>query len=312
MTATRTAATVVVDNDEETTVSDRIGWVGLGGMGRPMAANVARAGFDLTVCDLRPEPVAELVGLGAAAAHDAVATAAAADVLLVSLPGRAASEEVAAAVFAATPRPAVYVELSTLAPKVMQAMAAQAEEAGVAFVDAPVSGNVRARNEGTLAVMAGGDPAAFERARPVLDTIGANVFHLGPVGAGSVAKVSNNLIGLTNLVTAMEGLLLGARNGLEVEQLREVIMTASGAGPSVLGVAHQHRTRRYRESTTPNAALRIVVKDLELAVELAREVGLPVRCAEAALASFRAAAAAGLGEAEMFALLDHLESVHLT
>lgn len=288
-------------------MSDRIGWVGLGGMGRPMAANVARAGFDLTVCDLRPEPVAELVGLGAASAPDAVTTAAAADVLFVSLPGRSASEAVAAQVFAAEPRPSVYVELSTLAPKVMQAMATQAEAAGVAFVDAPVSGNVRARNEGTLAVMAGGDTAAFERARPVLDTIGANVFHLGPVGAGSVAKISNNLIGLTNLVTAMEGLLLGSRHGLEVEQLREVIMTASGAGPSVLGVAHQYRTRRYRDVATPMAALRIVVKDLELAVELAQEVGLPVRAAQGALASFQEAAAAGMGEQEMFALLDHLE-----
>jgi 3-hydroxyisobutyrate dehydrogenase-like beta-hydroxyacid dehydrogenase len=190
----------------------------------------------------------------------------------------------------------------------MQAMAAQAAAAGVAFLDAPVSGNVRARNEGNLAVMAGGEVADFERVKPVLDTIGANVFHLGPVGAGSVAKISNNLIGLTNLVTAMEGLLLGQRNGLEVEQLREVIMTASGAGPSVLGVAHQYRTRRYRSSTTPNAALRIVVKDLELAIELAQEVRLPVRAAQGALASFREAAAAGLAEQEMFALLDHLES----
>lgn len=292
-------------------MSDRIGWVGLGGMGRPMAANVARAGFDLTVCDLRPEPVAELAGLGAATAPSAAEVAQACDVMLVSLPGKAASLEVAAQVFAAEPRPAVYVELSTLSPTVMQAMAADAEAAGVAFVDSPVSGNVRARNEGTLAVMAGGDEAAFERARPVLETIGANVFHLGPVGTGSVAKISNNLIGLTNLVTAMEGLLLGSRNGLDVERLREVIMTASGAGPAVLGVAHQYRTRRYRDVATPVAALRIVVKDLELAVELAEEVGLPVRAAQGALESFRSAAAAGLGEAEMFALLDHLEATDL-
>ena len=176
-------------------------------------------------------------------------------------------------------------------------------------MDAPVSGSVKARNEGTLAVMAGGSVTAFERVRPVLDTIGANVFHLGPVGAGSVAKVSNNLIGLTNLVTAIEGLLLGQRSGLEIDTLRDVIMTASGAGPSVLGVAHQYRTRRYRESTTPNAALRIVVKDLELAVELAQEVGLEVRTAQGALASFRAAAESGLADHEMWALLDYLETV---
>lgn len=288
---------------------DRIGWIGLGGMGKPMAANVARGGFDLTVCDLRPEPVTELVQLGAAAARSAVETAAACDVLFVSLPGRDASEQVATEVFAAGPRPDVYVELSTLSPATMQELAARAEAAGIDFLDAPVSGNVRARTEGTLAVMAGGDAAAFERVRPVLDAIGGNVFLLGPVGSGSVAKIANNLIGLTTLVTAMEGMLLGMRNGLGVDQLRDVVMTASGACPAVLGVAHQYRTRRYRHDGAPQAAIRIVVKDLELALELAADVGLPVRTASAALDAWRDAAAAGLSDAEMWALLDHLEAM---
>jgi 3-hydroxyisobutyrate dehydrogenase-like beta-hydroxyacid dehydrogenase len=189
----------------------------------------------------------------------------------------------------------------------MRALGEQAGAAGVAFLDAPVSGNVRARNEGTLAVMAGGDAAAFERVKPVLDTIGANVFLLGPVGAGSIAKIANNLIGLTTLVTAMEGMLLGIRQGLGGDELRDVIMTASGACPAVLGVAHQHRTRRYRHEGPPQAAIRIVIKDLELAVELGAEAGLPVRTAAAALESFRAAAAAGRSEAELWMLLDHLE-----
>ena len=289
-------------------MTDRIGWVGLGGMGKPMAANVARGGFDLTVCDLRPEPVQELAQLGAAVARSAVETAAACDVLFVSLPGRAASEQVASEVFAADARPQVYVELSTLAPATMRGLAAQADAAGVEFLDVPVSGNVRARTEGTLAVMAGGDPAAFERIKPVLDTIGANVFLLGPVGSGSVAKIANNLIGLTTLVTAMEGMLLGMRNGIPADELRDVIMTASGAGPAVLGVAHQYRTRRYRHDGPPQAAIRIVVKDLELALQLAADVGLPVRTAAAALDAWRDAAASGLSDSEMWCLLDHLES----
>jgi 3-hydroxyisobutyrate dehydrogenase-like beta-hydroxyacid dehydrogenase len=288
-------------------MQDKLGWVGLGGMGRPMAANVARAGFDVTVCDLRPEPVAELVGLGAAAATSAADAATGADVVFVSLPGKAASEQVASEVFALDRPPAVYVELSTLSPATMRGLGERARAAGVAFIDAPVSGNVRARNEGSLAVMAGGEPEAFERVKPVLDTIGANVFLLGPVGAGSIAKVANNLIGLTTLVTAMEGMLLGMRHGLGGDELRDVIMTASGACPAVLGVAHQHRTRRYRHDGTPQAAIRIVIKDLELAVELGAEVGLPVRTAAAALESFRDAAASGLSEAEMWMLLDHLE-----
>ena len=293
-------------------MTDRIGWVGLGGMGCPMAANVARAGFDLTVCDLRPEPVAELVDLGAASATDPVAVAAASDVVLVSLPDKATSRAVAGEVFAAAQggeaSPAIYVELSTLSPATMGGLAEEAAAVGVTFLDAPVSGNVRARREGTLSVMVGGDAEAFARIRPVLDAFGGNVFLLGPVGAGSVAKISNNLIGLTSMVTAMEGLLLGTACGLDPTLLRDVIMTASGAGPQVLGAAHQQRTRRYRDSATPQAALRLAVKDLELAVELAAEVGLPVRTATAALKLWKEAAAAGLGEAEIWAMLDHLEA----
>lgn len=293
-------------------MADRIGWVGLGGMGLPMAANVARAGFELTVCDLRPEPVAELTALGAASAAQAVDVAAACDVLFVSLPNKAVSAAVAAEVFAAELRPQLYVELSTLSPTVMRGFAEQAAAVGVGFCDAPVSGNVRARRDGTLSVMVGGDAAHFERISPVLHAFGANVFHLGDVGAGSVAKIANNLIALTSMVTAIEGLLLGQRAGLELQLLRDVVMTASGAGPQVLGAAHQHRTRRYRDSVTPQAALRLAVKDLELGVALAAEVGLPVRTAEAALETWREAEAAGLGEAEIFALLDHLEGKGLT
>lgn len=288
-------------------MADRIGWVGLGGMGRPMAVNVINAGFDLTVCDLRPEPVAELAALGAATASHAIAVAAASDVLFVSLPNRAISEQVAAEVFGAADRPALYVELSTLSPSVMQSMAAQATAAHVGFLDAPVSGNVRARREGTLSVMVGGDASHFERIRPVLDAFGGNVFHLGAVGSGSIAKIANNLIGLTSLVTAMEGLLLGERAGLDLSRLRDVVMTASGASPQVLGVAHQHQTRRYRDSVTPQAALRLAVKDLELGVALAAEVGLPVRTAQAALELWRDAEHAGLGDVELFSLLDYLE-----
>ena len=277
-------------------------------MGRPMAANVARAGFELTVCDVRPEPVVELVALGAASAEDPAAVAAASDVLLVSLPNRAVSQSVAAAVFAAPLRPVLYVELSTLSPAVMIGLAAQGSAAGVGFCDSPVSGNVRARRDGTLSVMVGGTTEHFERVKPVLDAIGANVFHLGPVGSGSVAKIANNLIALTSLVTAMEGLLVGQRAGLELGRLAEVVMTASGASPQVLGVAHQYRTRRYREVETAQAALRLAVKDLELGVELAAEFGLAVPTARAALEQWREADAAGLGEAEIFALLDHLEN----
>lgn len=272
-----------------------------------MAGNVARGGAELIVFDTRAEPVAELVELGATAADSAAAVAEASDVVFVSLPYESVSRSVAADVFAVDNRPKVYAELSTLSPAVMQDLAAQANDAGVIFCDSPVSGSVRKRWDATLSVMVGGSVDGFETIRPTLELFGENIFHLGDVGAGSVAKIANNLIALTSMVTAMEGLLLGKRHGLDLPLLRDVIMTASGSGPQVLGVAHQHETRRYRGSTTPQAALRLAVKDLALGVALAAECGLEVATAEAALGQWQAAETAGLAEEEIWALLDYLD-----
>jgi 3-hydroxyisobutyrate dehydrogenase len=201
---------------QELSMPDRIGWVGLGDIGMPMAANVARRGFLLTVCDLRPEPVRELVRLGATAARSAAETAAGCDVMFVCLPGRVASEAVAAEVFSAATRPTVYTELSTLSPATVRGLASRAALAGVEFLDVPVSGGHQARFDGTLTLMAGGEARAIERIRPVLDAIGSKLFVLGPVGAGSAAKIANNLVAMTSLVTALEALLIGIRAGLEV------------------------------------------------------------------------------------------------
>lgn len=292
-------------------MAERIGWIGLGAMGMPMAANVARAGFPLTVFDLRPEPVRTLVGLGAGAADSAADVGARCDLLFVSLPGPAASEAVASEVLAAASRPAVYAELSTLAPATVKDLAARAAAAGIGFIDAPVSGGPQQRTDGTLSVMVGGDDATLDRARPVLDTIGSNLFHLGPVGTGCVAKLANNLIALTALVTAAEGLLLGVRGGLDSDQLRDVVMASSGGNLMVLAAAHFYAVRHESRHEPSLAAIGIAVKDLELAVQLAAEVGLPVRTARAALDAWRDAAGAGLSDAEMSALVTHLDAMHV-
>lgn len=301
-------------HDEQTPASSlderpvlTIGWIGLGGMGLPMATNVAQAGFDLIVHDLRSEAVDELVLHGATAASGAADVAAASEIVFASLPGEGASREVAAEVFGSDTTPDIYVETSTLAPTVMKELAASATAADTDFFDAPVSGGVRSRREGTLSVMVGGAEAGFERIEPVLNAFGQDIFHLGDVGAGSVAKITNNLVTLTTMVTAMEAVLLGTSQDIDVEQLRDVIMASTGAGPQVLGVTHHYRSRKYRDVETPMIALRLAAKDLELAVALAADVGVDVRTAKAALSHWHDAIAAGLGEAEVWALIDHLE-----
>ena len=289
-------------------MTKKIGWVGFGAMGRPMATNVAMAGFDLTVCNRRPESIASIQTMGANIAENAAATASQCDIMFVCLPNAASSEAVANEVFCAEQRPDIYVELSTLSPVFVREMAAKAAAAGMALIDAPVSGNAKARADGALTVMVGGEETACARIRPVLEAFAQQIFLMGPVGSGSMAKVCNQLLVMTSLVSTIEGLLLGARHGLDVTNLKDVIMAASGAAWTVPVIASEYSTRTYRTLDEPRAALRLAVKDLELAVELAAEVGLPTCAAEAALGVWREAEAAGLGDTDIYTLIDHIES----
>ena len=285
-----------------------IGWVGIGAMGRPLAVNVAKAGFDLIVCSRRPEAISSIQAMGAKTAANAGATASQCDILFACLPTVASSEAVANEVFGAKQRPDIYVELSTLSPVFIRDLAAKAADVGLTLIDAPVSGNAKARADGALTVMVGGDKKAYARIRPVLDAFAGRIFLMGPVGSGSMAKVCNQLLVMTSLVSAIEGLLLGARHGLHITDLRDVIMAASGAAWTIPVIASEYSTRTYRTLDEPRAALRLAVKDLELAVELAAEVGLPTRVAQAALAVWREAEAAGLGDTDIYSLIDHIES----
>jgi 3-hydroxyisobutyrate dehydrogenase-like beta-hydroxyacid dehydrogenase len=288
-------------------MTEKIGWVGIGAMGQPIVANVAKAGFDLTVCTRRPEAVTSIQAMGANITDNVAATASQCDIIFVCLPSTAASEAVANQVFGAKQRPEIYVELSTLSPVFVRDLAVKAAAAGMTLIDAPVSGNAKARSDGALTAMVGADEATYARIRPVLEAFARRIFLMGPVGSGSMAKVCNQLLVMTSLVSSIESLLLGVRQGLEVTALTDGIMAASGAAWTVPVIASEYTTRTYRSLDEPRAALRLAVKDLELAVGLAAEVGLPTRVAAAALSVWREAETAGLGDADIYTLIDHIE-----
>jgi 3-hydroxyisobutyrate dehydrogenase-like beta-hydroxyacid dehydrogenase len=277
-------------------------------MGRPMAANVARAGFELTVCNRRPEATQPLREMAVNIAASAADTASQCEILFVCLPNALASETVLAEVMRSERRPDIYVELSTLSPVLIREMAARAAAMGMTLIDAPVSGNAKARAEGALTVMVGAEEPDFSRIRPALNAFARQIFRMGPVGTGSMAKVCNQLLVMTSLVSAVEGVLLGVRHGIDVAALTEVIMAASGAAWAVPVIAREYSTRSYRAQEEPRAALRLAVKDLELAVAMAAEVGLPTRAAEAALGVWREAVAAGLGDKDIYTLIEYIES----
>lgn len=293
--------------DEQKQPSDRrIGWVGLGAMGRPLARHLAKAGYAFTVFDLDLRATDEFEALGATAVGDVSEVGARSEIVFACLPNLSASESVFSKILAGSSRPKIYVELSTLGPSDVRAIAARAEAAGMDFMDAPVSGTIVQRAEGTMTLFCGAERTVFEEVRAIASHFAEHMFLLGPAGSGSVGKVCNQLMIMTGLITAIECVELGTRQGLEVEPLLESIMASAGSARSLTFVAREYLHRTYRKLEQPRGALRLAVKDLDLAVLSAREVGLQVEMAEAALAVWRRAEAAGLGGADLYNIIDHV------
>lgn len=285
----------------------RLGFIGTGKIGNPMARNLIGAGHQLVVNDLQPAACANLLELGALWAESPSAVAAQTGVIFTSLPGPAEVETVLTGVegilVGAQPG-TVYFDLSTNAPAVARRLAAVARERDVTYLDAPVSGGVSGAEKATLAVMVGGDRAAFESHRPLLETIGANVFHLGNVGAGCTAKLANNLVSLGVSHLLNEALVMGVKAGIDAGTLYEV-MNVSSASRFVQGVPRLLE-RRFDE---PTFTLALAAKDVGLAVALGREYRVPMPASAAIEQALLAAAVAGHGELASSASMLWLESL---
>ena len=258
-------------------------------MGLPIARNLAAAGYEVAGFDLDPSRVALLEG--AAFARDD------ADLVLCSLPSPDAVEEVARAVLAAG-RPGVFVDMSTSPPALARRLAAELAEAGIAALDAPVSGGPMGAESATLTVMAGGDAAAFERARPVLAAVGSLVVHVGGPGAGQAAKLCNNLVAGATMAALAEACALAEAEGIDAATLY-ALLTASTGDSRVLRnrfpLAGAERAHPASRAFEPLFALDLMVKDLGLALAAAAERGLDAEVAKAALERYRAAQEAGHG-----------------
>ena len=209
----------------------RVAFIGLGNMGAPMAQNLLKAGFKLSVFDLVAESVAQLVEAGASAASSASDAVKEADVVITMLPASKHVEGIylgADGLLAKIPSKALIIDCSTIAADSARKVAAAASAHGLAMIDAPVSGGTGGAIAGTLTFIVGGEAADLERARPLLEKMGKNIFHAGAAGAGQVAKIANNmLLGIAMAGTA-EALALGVANGLDPKVLSEIIAKSSG------------------------------------------------------------------------------------
>ena len=292
----------------------KVGFIGLGGMGKHLAINIVEAGFEVTVNDLRERPVQELVQYGARAAGSAREVAAASDIVLASLASNRASEDVALGpdgALAGAKRGDIYIDTSTISPRVIRAIATQAAERGVEVLDAPVSGGIAQREEGSLTVMVGGDAATLARARPVLEAFGSRIFHAGPIGAGTTVKLVNNLTLASNQLAAIEALALGVKAGLSVETLREVISASSGASRAFNALVEDAMTLSAvpPAGNTPQRGLHTLVKDTTLASELARELSVPLLAGSAATQAYLACDARGWANRENWAVMELFEEL---
>ena len=256
---------------------ERVGFAGLGTMGAAMAANLARAGFPLTVWNRTPGRAAPLLEHGATEAVSPADLAAASDVVVTCVPD---TPDVEALLFgergiAVGARPGTLViDCSTISPSGTRLFAARLAERGVRMVDAPVSGGSEGAQKGTLAIMVGGDPADVERARPVLAAMGTTITHLGPIGAGQATKAVNQVILAGVYLGVAEGIVLAIKSGLGPE----AVARALSGGAAQSWVLANRSGRMIANDYPIGFKIRLHRKDLGIALEMARELGaaLPV------------------------------------
>lgn len=211
-------------------MAEKVGFIGLGTMGRPFAKNIVEAGFDLTVFDVRPEPVDELRALGAKVAGSARELAQQVAIIDIAVPHEAEVDAVlhgAGGLLAgARPGSAVVIH-SSLHPNNMQRVGEEVQSHQLDLLDAQMSGGDRGVMAKDLLFMVGGDKAVFERCRPILETTGKNIFHLGPIGAGALAKVAQNTMTAMTLMVATEGFRFARAAGIDPEVFEDLIQVSS-------------------------------------------------------------------------------------
>src|SRR6267143_5220770 len=209
----------------------RIGFIGVGTMGLPMAKNLVKKGFAVTAYDLNPEAVRAAAAAGMTAAASAAEAVAGMDLVITMLPSSPHVEAVYTGdggVLAAARRGTLCVDMSTIDPAASRRVAGAAAERGLRFMDAPVSGGTPRATDGTLAIMVGGAAEDFQAALPALQAMGANVIHVGPVGSGEVAKLCNNLIAGVAAVAVSEAFRIAEGFGVDPKVLTDVISKSSG------------------------------------------------------------------------------------
>ena len=280
----------------------KIGFVGVGTMGAPMARNLLKGGFEVRAFDVEPAALARIASEGATAAASPADAARGAECVVTMLPN---GEHVEAALLGpkgiadAMRRDALYIDMSTIAPAVTDRLARLMAGRGIEMVDAPVGRQVQHAIEGKLLIMVGGSEAAVERAMPVFDKLGDTIVHCGPAGSGSRMKVVNNFMSITLNVTTAEALTLAEASGLDVELARKVMLgTVAGQGH----MATTYPAKVLKGDLSPGFMIDLAHKDLGLALDLAMSLGVAAPTGQAAREAYAQAREQGRGQQDWTAI----------
>ena len=281
----------------------KIGFIGLGVMGAPMAANIVKAGHELTVYDRSPQAVAALVKLGAKSAACGREVGQASEIVVTMLPEPQHVDEAILGpdgVAEGLQKGGVVIEMSTIDPGTSRRIGDALRARGMDLVDSPVGKTSEHAVTGTLTLMVGGNPAAIDRVMPVLKCMGTDTYFCGGPGTGHAMKMTNNLLATTIMVANTEVLSMGIKAGLTLELMQEVMRTTM-AWNQQLAVAMPKKA--FVGDDSPGFAIRLACKDVRIACEVAETMGFEALVGRAAQATMDRAIAMGLGDRDTAALL---------
>jgi 2-hydroxy-3-oxopropionate reductase len=289
-------------------MTERIGLIGLGIMGKPMARNLLKAGYALTVYDRSPASIAELAAAGARGAHSAREVAGASDIVIIMVPDSPDVEAVVLGengVLDGAHDDLLIIDMSTIAPAAARRVADAARLRGCQMLDAPVSGGDKGAIAATLSIMVGGDEAAFERARPVLEALGKTITYCGASGAGQTVKACNQIVVALVIEAVSEALVLGSKAGVQPE----IILQVLGGGLAQTRVMDLRGPTMIQHRFEPGFKVKLHRKDLGIIMQTAREYGVALPVTALVDQLFATLMERGRGDLDHSALLTVVEEL---
>jgi 3-hydroxyisobutyrate dehydrogenase len=292
-------------------MAERIGLIGIGAMGGPMGQNLLKAGHPLVIYTrtrTRPE-VEHLLQAGAAYVASPVEVGSRASVVITMVGDADDARQVTRGLLSGMARGGLIIGMETIDPATRRELEAEAAAKDVAYLDAPVSGGTIGAERGTLTIMVGGTPAAFERARPILSSLGTNIYHCGPIGCGAVAKLSNNWIYLASMVSVVQAARMAQRVKLDEATTHEIWLKSTGDCIAVrtrVPFHHVIQNNPVDQDYRPGYPIEHALKDLKLIDRSARELGISTLGLPEVISVYEAAVQQGLAKRDISAIAEVL------